>query len=168
MVTLDKKQVEIFKVLEKFRSKDLTRGCITYVYYNAEKKEYIATDSFAMQIIPTGILPDMGASSYVERKDNVLLDAKVEGTFPNYERVIPEFLQQESFYCEIDRKETGKISLLLAKLIREFNTVLNYKYLQILQKKEYQIFASKAGKACSFLQADTKIYTCIMPMKKEY
>jgi len=167
-----------FAFLNAARSKDKTRYFMNEAYYDAEHKRLVATDGRRLHFLDLGEAEikayGLAASGYValDEKRKAVSYIKVDGQFPNYVHVIPDYApnMDDDKTPSLDTRDLDREAPIF--LVRE-SVVLNLASLHDLKKgAEKWRFAfdpnDKKRRAVHFIaESDTDIHAIIMPMLQD-
>jgi len=125
--SVPKKCANILDWVGKAKGKEQTRYYLTEMY--ADKENIVATDGHRVHITPN----KQGYKGYIDKKGNVI---DINGTYPEYKRIIPEkthsdILDMEK--CVVD--QSGKLTVAIFNLFGA-RVCLNMKYLLDLMNGE--------------------------------
>lgn len=167
-----------FAFINSARSKDATRYFITEVYFDSEARRIVATDGYRLHFIE---LSEAEITAYglidsgyvaLDEKRNTITYIKIDGQFPNYERVIPEYapdMEKEN----MPTLDTHDLDATAPKFLVREKIVINLAFLRDLKKgaeKWRSAFNSsdKANRAVHFIsEIDNRLHAIIMPMSQD-
>jgi hypothetical protein len=117
---LTKDAMNLFKLLKKHVSHDITRYFMNNVYYDDSINKFIATDGYSMMLVHKSRIADVTESGYYDLDGTRLVKVDNCGQFPDWKRVYPEY-KSESY--EHHQVSISKNITTLARL----NTLLSIK-----------------------------------------
>lgn len=171
-------KTNVFAFLNAARSKDQTRYFMSEVYFDAKENRLAATDGCRLHFLDLSddaiAAYGLVASGYValDEKRNIITYVKLDGQFPNYTRVIPEYAPN----MDDDKApslDTRDLDISAPQFLVRESIVLNLAYLRDLKKgAEKWRFAfdphDKESRAVHFIaESNPALHAVIMPMQQD-
>lgn len=167
-----------FAFINAARSKDKTRYFMVEAYFDAEHKRLAATDGKRLHFLDldSELISTLGlvASGYValDEKRMTVSYVKLNGQFPNYVRVIPEYAPDMN-NKKAPSLDTRDLDISAPYFLVRESIVLNLAYLRDLKKgADKWRFAfdpiDKKRRAVHFIaESNYVLHAIIMPMKQD-
>jgi DNA polymerase III sliding clamp (beta) subunit (PCNA family) len=171
-------KTNILAFLNAARSKDETRYFMIEAYFDAEAKRLAATDGQRLHFrdLSDGEIAAYGldASGFValDEKRNIITYVKLDGQFPNYMRVIPDYApnMDDDKAPSLDTRDFDRSAPQF--LVRE-SIVFNLAYLRDLKKGSEKWRCAfdphdKKRRAVHFIaESNSALHAVIMPIRQD-